>query len=129
MKFKKIIDYDGKPLELKEPVEWNHLVINGLKIIDNYLYLNEKEPVKFNDMKEKFGGLRLSLSNGDEYIWGMLSMLEGLSFSYCENCSSPGILRDGMWWRTLCDTCFKEQEKENERKSKETRERYNNKHK
>jgi len=55
-------------------------------------------------VKEKFGQLRFYADGGDAYTRGVLSMAEAMSYSMCEECGAPGVVRRGGWWRTLCDT-------------------------
>jgi hypothetical protein len=55
-------------------------------------------------VKEKFGGLRFYYSGGDEQIHGMVRMAEAWAGRSCEECGAPGLLRQGGWIRTLCDT-------------------------
>jgi hypothetical protein len=56
-------------------------------------------------VKEKFGGLRFYISNGDEIVYGMISLAENLSYRTCEDCGAPGSPRKGAWIRTMCDKC------------------------
>lgn len=79
-----------------------------------YLEKNEPErlseeleyfPVKFDQVKEKYGGLRLYFSGGDEYIEGLVSMAEAFSYQVCENCGNKGQPNKGGWISTLCESC------------------------
>lgn len=57
-------------------------------------------------IKEKFGGLRVYVSAAPDYVHNMIRIAEALSFRICENCGRPGRLRsDRAWIRTLCDDC------------------------
>jgi len=60
-------------------------------------------PVKFDQVKEKYGGLRLYFS-GDEYIEGLVSMAEAISGKICEVCGNKGQPNQGGWISTLCDS-------------------------
>lgn len=60
-------------------------------------------PVKFDQVKEKYGGLRLYFSGGDEYVEGLVSMAEAISYYVCEICGNRGEANKGGWIRTLCD--------------------------
>lgn len=60
-------------------------------------------PVKFDQVKEKYGGLRVYFSGGDDYVEGLVSMAESISYKTCEVCGSPGKPNDGGWISTLCD--------------------------
>ncbi len=84
---------------------------NGWK---KYLQDNEPErlnevteyfPVRFDQIKEKFGGLRIYFSGGDEYVEGLIAMAESISYKLCEVCGDRGSPNDGGWISTLCDNC------------------------
>ena len=62
-------------------------------------------PVKFDQIKEKFGGLRIYYSGGDYYIDGLISMAEEMSYKTCERCGCPGTPNKQGWIMTLCDNC------------------------
>jgi hypothetical protein len=68
-------------------------------------YISDYIPVKFDQIKEKFGGLRVYLSGGDEYVRGLVSMAEGFSYKICEVCGERGSPNKGGWISTLCDSC------------------------
>lgn len=65
----------------------------------------EYRPVKFDQIKEKFGGLRVYFSGGDDYVDGLVGMAESWSYRTCENCGERGKANDGGWIVTLCDKC------------------------
>lgn len=67
-------------------------------------------PVIATQVKEKYGTLRFYYTGGDDYIDGVVAMAEYMSGVTCENCGSPGKLRDDGWLRTLCDEHAKEYE-------------------
>ena len=56
-------------------------------------------------VKEKFGGLRFYMDNADDYVYGILSMAESLSFRTCETCGAPGKTGGVGWLTTRCETC------------------------
>jgi hypothetical protein len=62
-------------------------------------------PVKFDQIKEKYGGLRVYFSGGDDYIDGLVSMAEEYSYKICEVCGNSGKPNKGGWITTLCDSC------------------------
>jgi len=79
-----------------------------------YLEKNEPErlasepeyfPVKFDQVKEKYGGLRLYFSGGDDYVEGLVSMAEAFSYKVCEVCGNKGKANKGGWITTLCESC------------------------
>jgi hypothetical protein len=59
-------------------------------------------PVKFDQIKEKYGGLRLYFSGGDEYVEGLVSMAEAISYKTCEVCGNKGECNKNGWFTTLC---------------------------
>ena len=67
--------------------------------------LDEYHPVKFDQIKEKFGGLRIYFSGGDDYVEGLVSMAESFSYKICEVCGDRGSPNEGGWITTLCDSC------------------------
>ena len=70
-------------------------------------YQSDYFPVKFDQVKEKYGGLRLYFSGGDEYVEGLVSMGEAMSYKICEVCGNKGKPNEGGWISTLCDGCRK----------------------
>jgi hypothetical protein len=62
-------------------------------------------PVKFDQIKEKFGGLRIYFSGGDDYVEGIVSMAEEMSYKICEVCGNSGKPNKGGWITTLCNSC------------------------
>lgn len=69
--------------------------------------LPEYFPVKFDQIKEKYGTLRVYFSGGDEYVEGLVSMAETISGKICEVCGNKGQPNKGGWITTLCDGCRK----------------------
>ncbi len=67
------------------------------------------ESVKFDQIKEKFGGLRIYHSGGDDYIDGLIGMAESFSYKICEVCGERGKPNKGGWIATLCDKCRNKQ--------------------
>lgn len=61
--------------------------------------------VKFDQVKEKYGGLRIYFSGGDDYIEGLVSMAEAISYKICETCGEKGEPNKGGWISTLCNNC------------------------
>ena len=76
-------------------------------------------PVKFDQIKEKFGGLRFYYEGGDDYISGLVSMAESWADVACEQCGGIGKRRGGGWVRTLCDQHEAEHEARQEKYAKE----------
>jgi hypothetical protein len=72
---------------------------------DNPEYQSDYFPVKFDQIKEKYGGLRVYFSGGDDYISGLVDMAESMSYKICESCGQKGSPNKGGWISTLCDNC------------------------
>jgi hypothetical protein len=62
-------------------------------------------PVKFDQVKEKFGGLRIYFTGGDDYVEGVIGMAEEYSYKVCEVCGNAGKPNKGGWITTLCESC------------------------
>lgn len=63
----------------------------------------------FMQIKEKFGGIRLYASGVDDFIDGVISMAERMSFTTCEQCGNIGRSgQRGSWCSTCCDKCAPE---------------------
>lgn len=59
---------------------------------------------KFVQIKEKFGGLRMYLTEDTELQYIIVEYTEGQSYHTCETCGDFGHLRSSKHWiRTLCD--------------------------
>ena len=65
-----------------------------------------------HQVKEKFGGLRFYIGEGDERMWSRIDEAETESYETCENCGAKGSLHGGGWLMTLCDACEAERQKE-----------------
>jgi len=62
-------------------------------------------PVKFDQIKEKFGGIRIYYTGGDEYVNGVVSLADEMSYKLCEVCGNSGTPSKDGWITTLCDNC------------------------
>jgi len=60
-------------------------------------------PVKFDQIKEKYGGLRLYFTGGDDYVEGLVSMAEAISYYVCEICGNKGEANKGGWISVRCE--------------------------
>jgi len=79
--------------------------------------------VEATQVKEKFGGLRFYVNYYDDYIRGLISMAETISYKTCETCGLPGKPNDDGWIATLCETCRDAYEKKWLRRNEEAREK------
>ena len=70
--------------------------------------LNQKDsnysPVRVNQVKEKFGGLRFYWSGGNDVIAGLVAFAEAMSMQICEICGDKGETDwKKPWVKTLCE--------------------------
>lgn len=86
-------------------IDWRQQLISNLeKSNPQDLEIPEPIPqVTATQVKEKFGTLRFYYDGGDEYIHGIVSMMEAMSAVTCEVCGKPGRLNKGGWVRTTCE--------------------------
>ncbi len=56
-------------------------------------------------IKEKFGDMRLYLSEGSSAAYDFIGVLETLSSLICEDCGRPAEVKTTGWIRTLCTDC------------------------
>jgi hypothetical protein len=66
---------------------------------------NDQKDFYCVQIKEKFGSLRFYMNKSDDYISAMINIAESKSAKICEKCGKPGAIRDGSWFRCLCDSC------------------------
>jgi hypothetical protein len=84
---------------------WWPMLESLCEIIQSHIkHHKDCPPIKIEQIKEKFGGLRFYYQGGDEFIHGSVWMAESMSHKLCEECGSPGERRNGGWIRTLCST-------------------------
>lgn len=65
-----------------------------------------KEQIYFTEIKQKFGQLRVGMSNYTPYVRGAITMAQVESYTICEKCGERGSLRHMSWITTLCDTHY-----------------------
>lgn len=69
-----------------------------------------------NQVKEKFGGLRFSLSCPEgtlERFYTIIKAHAPRADDVCETCGAPGTLRTDGWHRVDCDPCEAKRRKDN----------------
>lgn len=80
-------------------------------------WAKEKIKFKFEQIKEKFGSLRIYYSGGDDEIQGYIDMAEFTSAMVCEECgkfdTTVGRTTKG-WIQSLCEDCHKKDDRERE---------------
>lgn len=85
----------------EDNIRWN----TEYKQTKDATYKSDYCPVKFDQIKEKYGGLRVYFTGGDDYIEGLVSMAESFSYKICEVCGERGKPNKDGWISTLCDKC------------------------
>ncbi len=83
---------------------WVPLLDRLFMRIESHVQFNPT-PVVVGQVKEKFGGLRVYFDESDDFVNGLGTMAESVSWMICEDCGARGELRCGGWIRTLCDAC------------------------
>jgi hypothetical protein len=65
--------------------------------------------VVVDQVKEKFGRLRVSLTTGTVVAYQLIERAETASRTTCQVCGGPGEERKiGIWMWTLCTACYEE---------------------
>lgn len=95
---------------------WLELIIPIAEYIEKYNKENPENeyPMCFTQIKEKWGGLRVSVNYGTKELFDMISNAEAESYNICETCGSKedvGEKFDG-WYKTMCYECFLKMVKE-----------------
>lgn len=80
---------------------WYIMVLNLLKIISNHNRLKNSD-IKILSIKNKFGKLRVYLSEYNDYLDGVLDAFEEQSFYICEKCGNQ-VSSSGFG--TVCNNC------------------------
>lgn len=63
-------------------------------------------------VKEKFGQLRFYINSAPEEVYDLIYEYENKSYEICEGCGKRGKLRKEGWWKTLCDDCKEDDNKD-----------------
>ena len=87
---------------------WLTLLDNLFNIIITHkhdLDVADAKQIYINQVKEKFGSIRVYLNKSTDYINGAISLAELMSSHICEFCGSPGKTQKGNWVKTLCESC------------------------
>lgn len=81
---------------------WYKILHNACKKIAKI----DKGTFHFEQIKEKFGGLRLYCSGSNEEIFHIIDAAEKKSYKTCEHCGTKkNVTTEGSWILTLCKTC------------------------
>ena len=88
---------------------WNKLIIPILDYIDLY-NSGHDDKIEIQQIKEKFGGLRIYTSFSTPELDQLINDAEEQSFKTCEYCGSKGNVSQTKtgWIKTLCSKCMRE---------------------
>jgi hypothetical protein len=83
---------------------WFSIIYKACKKISK---LDKDKKFKFEQIKEKFGGLNMYYSGGNEEIFKITDAAEKESYKTCEHCGTKrGVTTEGKGWiLTLCKKC------------------------
>lgn len=88
---------------------WFDLIYELSEKVVKHVEENGLDP-KVTQVKEKFGGLRFYVEDGDEHIERLNEEYELLSFKICETCGNSAKTHNQSGWNfTRCDQCFREE--------------------
>jgi len=87
----------------------SHLENHGAKNHLTPAEFKEQIQIKAVQIKEKFGGLRFYVENGDDYTRGVIAMAETMAYKTCSICG--GFADNTCKWSRRCQVC-KEAERE-----------------
>ena len=103
-----IWNFTGKPAKLQDVIDccgkgWNDVIASLVSDLfelgwDGQLF----------QAKEKFGGLRFYIAQGNEAIWERISRAENESQSTCIECGEPAKVYYDGWMLPLCEKHAKE---------------------
>lgn len=92
---------------------WIPLIEEAKIIVSKYnLEHPDNEPIKFIQIKEKWGGLRMYLNYYPKDMHEKMEEFEEKSWIICEHCgATENVTRDWThgWVMTLCDECRKKE--------------------
>ena len=85
---------------------WDKLIEILTKMIYSYCKNNNKPFPQITQIKEKYGGLRYYVDGASDYIFGMISFAEDMSYYICERCGSmENVYQTKGWIETVCEKC------------------------
>ena len=115
-KYPEFFEYLKNEEPLIRPMEFGfecgdgwYTIIEGLmRSIQTYIQTEKKDiAIDLLQVKEKFGGLRFYIYEGDDYINELIRLTEELSYETCEFCGTTNnIGRTRGWIFTICKECF-----------------------
>jgi len=90
---------------------WYNLIDTLCGLIQHYVQDHPDSSVEAVQVKEKFGSLRFYINGGDDYVDGLITFAEAMSYLTCEQCgSTDGVTQTKGWVYTLCGQCLFERD-------------------
>lgn len=84
--------------------------------IDGHLPDELKDQIRFTQIKQKFGGLRVHVNHWVPYIQGAITMAEDISYKTCEMCGRDADTHNVRGWiTTLCEQHLQEAQEKKDR--------------
>ena len=109
MEVKSFVDGErlGCPIICECQDGWFKLIYSMCKEIDELYKAKGKDVNELNieQIKEKFGRLRIYMGNYIEGVNEIIERYERLSENTCERCGKLGEIRGKSWVQTLCNEC------------------------
>ena len=88
------------------------------KLCQDILKYDPQWEVRASQVKEKFGGLRFYIYNGNDDVGRVVDKAEQESYKICEVCGSHlGVKQTKGWIITLCKKHYKEHQNEEKKRS------------
>lgn len=94
---------------------WYDILYTSMRLVQSHIDFENRrgvtiDQVVFEQVKEKFGTLRIYHRGGDAYTDGILRMAEAMSGCTCEICGDVGYPSSSGWIKTLCKKHHEERE-------------------
>ena len=117
-RYRDILDDEGKLCPIDVEDGWYNIISSVCICIqshvDNHQAKNHLTPAEFREtvqvkivqVKEKFGALRIYVSNEDPYTRGVIEVAETLAHKTCAACG--GVADQASKWKRRCTKCRKE---------------------
>lgn len=81
---------------------WEALLARAFRAIEAHLAATPELTFRLNDIKEKYGTLRLYYDGGNDTIAAIVEEAEFWSGRTCDRCGKPGLLNGQGWLQTTC---------------------------
>lgn len=82
---------------------WYDILNIALSLVSARCDISDCEQVTVNEVKEKFGGLRIYYRGGDDFVHGVFNFAEAISVNVCAICGSRVGNRRMHYHHPRCD--------------------------